>query len=41
MSSMGLENIYGPVETKEAVKSMIDRRNQEKRLLTQQLGSQI
>jgi len=23
---MGLENIYGPVETEEAVRSMIDRR---------------
>lgn len=38
---MGLENIYGPVETEEAVRSMIDKRTQEKRILTQQLGSQI
>jgi hypothetical protein len=38
---MGLENIYGPVETEEAVRSMNDRRIQEKKLLTQELGNQI
>jgi hypothetical protein len=38
---MGLENIYGPVETEEAVRSMNDRRTHEKKLLTRELGNQI
>jgi hypothetical protein len=38
---MGLENIYGPVETEEAVRSMVDRRAFEKKLLTRELGNQI
>lgn len=38
---MGLENIYGPVESEEGVNQMLDRRIKEKRFLTEHLNNQI